>query len=303
MKILHSQVLPTLLALAFLLLAPGFAQAQDATSSEDTRGDTWITCTKGKGNNETIVNISDCNSLQGRLQAGFKCTGEGMFECGEAELSCRERHGTCVSPQGEICQGHSDDGGCQPPCKCSVGGGGGGGGRCSHALGALEDCLGLEADTLSCDKVPATHMCIAESEAARECCAGGGGGGSKCESDGSLCLHRLCGVNEINVCIDGQSVCCNPNGPSSGGGGGNSCDPQRHTYCDSNIACVDGERLRRCDPGEFNHCKGGIAYQCVETGGGGGRTCDSNVMQCGVKCEVGTLCVDCDGDGIGETCQ
>jgi hypothetical protein len=79
MKILSTQVLPALLALAFLALAPSYALAQGATSSEDTRGDTWITCKKGKGNNEAIVNISDCNSLFGRMQAGFKCTGRGVF--------------------------------------------------------------------------------------------------------------------------------------------------------------------------------------------------------------------------------
>jgi hypothetical protein len=127
-KILPSQVLPALLALAFLVLAPSYALATDATSSEDTRGDTWITCVKGKGNNEKIVNISDCNSLQGRLQADFKCIGEGMFECGEADLTCRDRGGRCVSPHGEICRGFSMDDGCQPPCKCSIGGGGG---RCT----------------------------------------------------------------------------------------------------------------------------------------------------------------------------
>jgi hypothetical protein len=304
-KILPSQVLPALLALAFLVLAPSYALATDATSSEDTRGDTWITCVKGKGNNEKIVNISDCNSLEGRMQAGFKCSGDGMLECGEADLTCRDRGGRCVSPQGEICRGFSMDDGCQPPCKCSVGGGGGGGGRCSHALGTLEDCIGAKPDSLTCGNAPFRYkICIAESDAANECCAGGGGGGSKCESDGTLCHHRICAIDEINVCIDGQSVCCDPNSPGGGGGGGGgkACDPDSPITCNSNILCLDGYRLSRCDP-EKDVCRGTLAYQCIETGGGGGGGMCEAATVCGVKCEVGTTCVDCDGDGIGETCQ
>jgi hypothetical protein len=299
MKVLH-----TLLALAVLIIAPGYALAQDATSSDEPRGDTWITCWKGKGNNETIVNISDCNSLYGRLQAGFECTGEGMFECGEGDLTCRERGGTCVSPQGEKCRGYLD-GECQPPCKCSVGGGGGGGGRCDRDLAALEDCKGLHPDTLSCKDAPflLSKVCLAETTAANECCAGGGGGGSKCESDGTICKIRPCPIGEINVCIEGQSICCDPTSPGGGGGGGNSCDLTQKIYCDSNVLCPEGEKLRRCDPGEMAHCRGGLAYQCVETGGGGGGgMCDANV-KCAVLCEYGTTCVDCNGDGIGETCQ
>jgi hypothetical protein len=164
--------------------------------------------------------------------------------------------------------------------------------------------MGLHPDTLSCNDAPfpASKACFAESNAANECCAGGGGGGSKCESDGTLCMARHCAIDEINVCIDGQSVCCDPNSPG-GGGGGKACDPTRPITCDSNILCHDGQRLSRCDP-EKDVCRGGLAYQCIETGGGGGGggMCEA-AMVCGVKCEVGTTCVDCDGDGIGETCQ
>jgi hypothetical protein len=46
--------------------------------------------------------------------------------------------------------------------------------------------------------------------------------------------------------------------------------------------------------------------ECCAGGGGGssggGGMCDAAV-KCGVACEFGTTCVDCDGDGIGETCQ
>jgi len=298
------KVLSTLFALAALVLAPGYAQAQDATSSEDTRADTWITCVKGKGNNEKIVNISDCNSLHGRMQAGFKCFGEGVFACGEGDSTCRERGGVCVSPQGEKCYGYLNDE-CQPPCKCSIGGGGGGGARCSHQLAILEDCVWAKPGSLSCNDAPFLFKgCLDESDAANQCCEGGGGGGSKCESDGSMCMIRKCELGEILVCIQGQSICCDPNSPGGGsGGGGKSCDPARKIFCDSNIECIGGLKLRRCDPGELAPCKGGIAYQCVETGGGGGGgTCDAAV-KCGVLCEPGTTCVDCDGDGIGETCQ
>jgi hypothetical protein len=156
--------------------------------------------------------------------------------------------------------------------------------------------------SLTCGDAPFRYkVCIAEADDANGCCAGGGGGGSKCESDGTLCLRRLCAVDEIDVCIDGQSICCDPN--SSNGGGGKACDPNREITCDSNVLCPDGQRLSRCDP-EMEACHGGLAYQCVETGGGGGGggMCDAAV-KCGVMCEFGTTCVDCDGDNIGETCQ
>jgi hypothetical protein len=296
-------VLPALLAFAAMLLAPSYAQAQDATSSTDTRADIWITCYKSKGNNEQIVNVSDCNSLHGRMQAGFECYGEDIILCGDYDLTCRDLGGYCVSPQGEKCYGYLN-GECQPPCKCSIGGGGGGTGRCSRDLAALNDCYGLPPGTLSCAKAPypANKFCPDVVNAVNLCCEKGGGGGAKCEGDGTKCdIIRLCDKDEVNVCIQGKSICCDPTG--GGGGGGNSCDLTQPIICDANYQCSEGWRLRRCNLDSGPGCKGGIAYQCVEMGGGGGGGSCEVVKECTVLCQIGTVCVDCDGDGIGESCQ
>lgn len=305
MKILPTQVLPALLALAFLVLAPSYAHAQDATSSEDTREDIFITCVKGKGSGAKLVNISDCNSLDGRLQAGFQCSGAGMMQCGlDDDLTCKQLGGSCVSPQGGKCAGFLN-GDCQPPCKCSVGGGGGGGGRCDQELAALDKCRFMSPGTLSCKDAPfdenSLDRCLTAVIAVNDCCHGGGGGGSKCESDGTKCGLRLCkDPDEVSICIDFESVCCDPTSPGGGGGGGRSCDPNQHIICNSNELCPAGTMMHRCDPGDGPNCMGGITYQCVETGGGGGN-CDPPDL-CAVCGRDTPVCVDCDNDGCCESC-
>jgi hypothetical protein len=201
----------------------------------------------------------------------------------------------------------------------------------------------LKPGTLSCNDAPFDEnpkdVCFGAVVAVNDCCHGGGGGGSKCEGDGTDCRDRRClNPDEVSICIDGQSVCCDPTSPGGGGGGstcendgtckeiilckdpevfactngtsfccdpttpggGNSCDPNLKIICNTNTLCPAGTMLHRCDPGDGGNCMGSISYQCVETGGGGGN-CDPPDL-CAVCGKDTPICVDCDNDGCCESC-